>query len=156
MPPRRINRLASAIVLGLTLIAGCSSGQTVAPSVKPVAFVAPLSATPTPLATERQVPVSAESSISAEPTPNATPVAAPNATPKAAPKATPKPTPRPTTKPASYFKPAGWDGSSDVDCPDFDTHAQAQSFFKGTGGTTSNDPYRLDRDHDGVACETLP
>jgi hypothetical protein len=69
---------------------------------------------------------------------------------------TPKPTPRPTAKPASYFKPAGWDGSSDVDCPDFDTHAHAQSFFKGTGGTTTNDPYRLDRDHDGIACETLP
>jgi hypothetical protein len=152
MPPRRINRLASAMVLGLTLIAGCSSGQTVAPTVKPVAFVAPLSATQTPLAIEMQVPVSAESSTSTEPTPNATPIA----TPKAAPKATPKPTPRPTAKPSSYFKPAGWDGSSDVDCPDFDTHAHAQSFFKGTGGTTSNDPYRLDRDHDGVACERLP
>ena len=45
---------------------------------------------------------------------------------------------------------------SDVNCPDFDTHAHAQSFFKGTGGTTSNDPYGLDRDHDGIACETLP
>jgi len=82
------------------------------------------------------VPVSAESSTAPEPTP--------------------KPTAKPTAKPASYFKPAGWDGYSDVDCPDFDTHAHAQSFFKGTGGTTSNDPYRLDRDHDGVACETLP
>jgi hypothetical protein len=126
------------------LIAGCSSGQTVAPTVKPVAFVAPLSATQTPLAIEMQVPVSADSSTAPEPTPNATPIAAPKATPK------------PTAKPASYFKPAGWDGYSDVDCPDFDTHAHAQSFFKGTGGTTSNDPYRLDRDHDGVACETLP
>jgi len=152
MPPRRMNRLASAILLGLTLIAGCSSAQTAAPTVKPVAFVAPLSATPTPLAMESQAPASAESSTAPEPTPNATPIAAPKATPKAA----PKPTPRPTAKLASYFKPAGWDGSSDVDCPDFDTHAHAQSFFKGTGGTTSNDPYRLDRDHDGVACETLP
>jgi hypothetical protein len=148
MPQRRINRLASAIVLALTLIAGCSSGQTVAPTIKPVAFVAAISATPTPLAIERQVPVSADSSTAPEPTPNATPIAAP--------KATPKPTAKPTAKPASYFKPAGWDGYSDVDCPDFDTHAHAQSFFKGTGGTTSNDPYRLDRDHDGVACETLP
>ncbi len=136
MSPGRVNGLASAIVLGLTLIAGCSSGQTVAPTVQPVAFAAAISATPTPLATERQVPVSAESSTAPEPTP--------------------KPTAKPTAKPASYFKPAGWDGYSDVDCPDFDTHAHAQSFFKGTGGTTSNDPYRLDRDHDGVACETLP
>jgi len=98
------------------------------------------------------VPVSAESSTAPEPTPNATPIAALKATPRP----TPKPTAKPTAKPASYFKPAGWDGYSDVDCPDFDTHAHAQSFFKGTGGTMSNDPYRLDRDHDGVACETLP
>ena len=155
MPPRRINTLASAIVLSLALIAGCSSGQAVAPVVptaNPVGFAAALSATPTPLATERQVPALAESSTPPEPTPNTTPTAAPTA----APKVTPKPTPRPTAKPASYFKPAGWDGSSDLDCPDFDTHAHAQSFFKGTGGTTTNDPYRLDRDHDGIACETLP
>jgi hypothetical protein len=67
--------------------------------------------------------------------------------------------PRPTSsgsKSGSFYKPPGWDGVSDVDCPDFDTHAQAQSFFKGTGGTKSNDPYRLDNDHDGLACETLP
>jgi hypothetical protein len=56
----------------------------------------------------------------------------------------------------NYFKPPGWDGTSDVDCTDFDTRANAQSFFKGTRGSKSNDPYRLDQDHDGLACETLP
>ena len=56
----------------------------------------------------------------------------------------------------SFYKPPGWDGASDVNCTDFDTHKHAQSFFKGTGGSKSNDPYRLDNDHDGVACETLP
>jgi hypothetical protein len=56
----------------------------------------------------------------------------------------------------SFYKPPGWDGVSDVDCKDFDTHKHAQSFFKGTDGSKSNDPYRLDNDHDGVACETLP
>ncbi|MEA2545333.1 MAG: hypothetical protein QOI09_606, partial [Chloroflexota bacterium] len=85
-----------------------------------------------------------------------TQAATPNATAKPTPRPTAKPTPRPTTKPISYYRPPGWDGSSDVDCPDFDTHAHAQSFFKGTGGTTSNDPYGLDHDHDGIACETLP
>ena len=75
-------------------------------------------------------------------------------------------TPQPTTKPAAtskgiavppgkYYKPSGWDGS-DVNCSDFDTHAHAQSFFKGTGGSKSNDPYGLDGDHDGLVCETLP
>jgi hypothetical protein len=75
------------------------------------------------------------------------------------PVATQKPSPRATSsgsKSGSFYKPAGWDGVSDLDCPDFDTHAHAQSFFKGTGGTKSNDPYRLDNDHDGLACETLP
>jgi hypothetical protein len=140
MPPRRMNGLASAIVLGLVLVAGCSSGTAVAPPVQPVAFAAVPLATPTPLATQRQIAASFE----------------PSATPKPTPKATPKLKPKATPKPASYYKPAGWDGSSDVDCTDFDTHAQAQSFFKGTGGSTSNDPYGLDRDHDGLACETLP
>jgi hypothetical protein len=77
-------------------------------------------------------------------------------TPRPTPK--PKATPKPTKKPASgsYYKLPGWDGYSDVNCPDFDTHAHAQSFFHGTGGSTTNDPYRLDADHDGVACESLP
>lgn len=144
MPSRRMNGLASAIVLGLVLIAGCSSGPAVAPPVQPVAFAAAPLATPTPLATERQIAASSE------------PSATPNPTPKATPKPTPKPKPKATPKPASFYKPAGWDGSSDVNCADFDNHAQAQSFFKGTGGSTSNDPYGLDRDHDGLACETLP
>ena len=56
----------------------------------------------------------------------------------------------------SYYKPPGWDGVSDVNCNDFDTHKHAQSFFKGTGGSKSNDPYRLDNDRDGVVCEALP
>jgi len=89
----------------------------------------------------------------------ATPLAtaAPDATKRPATKApTPKPKPVKTPKPASFYKPPGWDGYSDVDCGDFDTHVHAQSFFKGTGGSTTNDPYRLDADHDGLACETLP
>lgn len=43
--------------------------------------------------------------------------------------------------------------SSDKDCSDFNTHAEAQAFFKAAGG---GDPHRLDRDNDGVACESLP
>jgi hypothetical protein len=144
MPSRRMNRLACTLVVALILVAGCSSGQALAPPAQPIAFAAVPQATPTPLATEMQIVASSEPSV------------APNPTPKATPKATPKPKPKATPKPASYYKPAGWDGSSDVNCADFDTHAQAQSFFKGTGGSTSNDPYGLDRDHDGLACETLP
>jgi hypothetical protein len=64
--------------------------------------------------------------------------------------------PAATGKTGAFYKPPGWDGSSDVNCSAFDTKAHAQSFFNGTGGTPTNDPYGLDGDHDGKACETLP
>jgi len=41
----------------------------------------------------------------------------------------------------------------DKDCTDFATHAEAQAFFEAAG---AGDPHRLDRDGDGIACETLP
>jgi micrococcal nuclease len=43
----------------------------------------------------------------------------------------------------------------DRDCSDFATHAEAQRFFIAAGGP-AKDPHRLDGDHDGIACETLP
>ena len=43
----------------------------------------------------------------------------------------------------------------DRDCTDFATQAEAQDFFVAAGGP-EEDPHRLDRDNDGVVCETLP
>ncbi len=43
----------------------------------------------------------------------------------------------------------------DRDCSDFETQAEAQQFFLAAGGP-QRDPHRLDADHDGVACESLP
>ena len=43
--------------------------------------------------------------------------------------------------------------SGDRDCSDFSTHAEAQDFFESEG---YGDPHGLDRDGDGIACETLP
>ncbi len=43
----------------------------------------------------------------------------------------------------------------DRDCGDFDTHAEAQTFFL-AAGDPDQDPHRLDRDKDGLACESLP
>jgi len=40
-------------------------------------------------------------------------------------------------------------------CSDFSTHNKAQSVYEHCGGV-SNDVHRLDRDKDGLACETLP
>ena len=131
---------AAVLLLGLVILGACSSTPAV-----PLATIAPR-ATDGPLATEA---------------PAANPSSAAAAAASASPKATQKPSatknPTPTKKPsAGYYKPPGWNGSSDLDCKDFDTHEHAQSFFIGTGGSKSNDPHGLDGNHDGVACESLP
>lgn len=41
----------------------------------------------------------------------------------------------------------------DKDCKDFATQREAQRFFESQG---PGDPHRLDRDKDGIACESLP
>src|SRR5690349_9728945 len=50
---------------------------------------------------------------------------------------------------------AGPAQAKDVNCTDFSNQAAAQSFFLSHGGPTS-DPYGLDADGDGIACESLP
>lgn len=51
--------------------------------------------------------------------------------------------------------PSGADGS--YNCADFDTQAQAQSYYEAQGGLSGGDPDGLDRDQDGLACEgSLP
>lgn len=45
--------------------------------------------------------------------------------------------------------------TSDRDCADFASRAEAQEFFRSEGGP-SNDPHGLDGDDDGQACEHLP
>lgn len=96
--------------------------------------------------------------LSPTPAASAAPTPAPTARPTARPTPSPDPTPPPTPSPTSlgFWAPPGWDGVSDVDCGDIDTRAHAQSFFLGTGGSTTNDPYGLDGDGDGIACESLP
>jgi hypothetical protein len=42
--------------------------------------------------------------------------------------------------------------NSDCNCSDFSTQAEAQKVLEAFPG----DPYGLDRDKDGIACETLP
>lgn len=50
--------------------------------------------------------------------------------------------------PALRYDPAG----PDRDCADFATQEEAQAFFEAAGGP-AEDPHRLDRDRDGLACE---
>jgi hypothetical protein len=44
-------------------------------------------------------------------------------------------------------------GRGDRDCSDFGSQGEAQRFFIANGGPAS-DPYKLDRDNDGIACES--
>ena len=43
----------------------------------------------------------------------------------------------------------------DYDCSDFSTQSEAQDFFEAEGGPWE-DYHNLDRDSDGIACESLP
>ncbi|OGG85844.1 hypothetical protein A2392_00275 [Candidatus Kaiserbacteria bacterium RIFOXYB1_FULL_46_14] len=47
-------------------------------------------------------------------------------------------------------------GHMDKDCSDFSTQAEAQAHFEAGGGSPTYDYDRLDGDHDGVVCESLP
>lgn len=79
----------------------------------------------------------------------AAPVVMPTSALAAKPKA-----PTATTKPVSSglkYDPFG----PDRDCGDFDTYQEAYAFFKAAGGPTS-DRHRLDGDHDGIPCQSLP
>ena len=136
------------ILLIAVLVAAC--GGT-APSVPGAAVTpVPLVATAAPLTSAPTLRVTPIPTLA----PTAVPTAAPTPEPTIAPTRTP--TKAPTPKPAAgYYTPPGWDGVSDVNCGDFDTHAHAQSFFIGQGGPSS-DPHRLDADNDGIACESLP
>lgn len=70
--------------------------------------------------------------------------------------ACPPPPPAPVQPPPSTPQPpAGPAPSSDVDCGDFATHAQAQAWFD-YYFPQYGDIWLLDRDNDGRACESLP
>ena len=92
--------------------------------------------------TERQVPA-AELGLSGKAIAPVPPPVPASQQPPAAPSQ-----PAPTS---SRYDPAG----PDRDCSDFTTQTEAQAFFVAAGGPAS-DPHRLDRDGDGVVCESLP
>jgi len=62
------------------------------------------------------------------------------------------PTPAPTATPAATPSACGPCAATDCDCADFDTQAEAQACLEVYPG----DPFNLDGDNDGVACESLP
>jgi hypothetical protein len=119
----------------------------------PTATAEPPTATATPTTTAEP----SATRTPAPPSPTATPV--PTAEPSAVPTTAPEALASPTLVPNRAGSGSGglrYDPSGpDRDCGDFDTQQEAQAFFIAAGGP-EEDPHRLDGDHDGVVCETLP
>lgn len=46
-------------------------------------------------------------------------------------------------------------GEIDFDCKDFKTQEEAQKMYEWSIKEYDKDKYQLDKDHDGVACESL-
>ena len=116
-----------------------TAGGGPSPSPTPVPTPEP-SPTPTPTPTPMPTPA---------PTATPTPTPKPMPTPSPAPTATPAPTPtpEPTEPPEEAFE--------DRDCGDFADWQEAQLFYLSEGGPYA-DPHGLDRDGDGVPCQSLP
>ncbi|MFC7321063.1 thermonuclease family protein [Halobacillus campisalis] len=62
----------------------------------------------------------------------------------------PEPEPEEPSNDGLLYDPFG----PDRDCGDFPDHASAQAFFEAAGGP-ANDPHDLNRDTDGIACDSL-
>lgn len=70
---------------------------------------------------------------------------------------TPVPTRRPSPPPAPPAPAPVCDCSGNIyNCSDFPTHAAAQACYNYCRSLGKGDIHRLDRDKDGVACESLP
>ena len=138
-----------------------SPTPTITPTPMPVPTATP---TPTPMPVPTATPT---------PTPMPVPTATPTPMPMPVPTATPTPAPVPELTPASASAPTPApraipaptpapeptappvDAFIDRNCGDFAGWQEAQSYFLAEGGPDA-DPHGLDRDGDGVACQSLP
>jgi beta-lactamase superfamily II metal-dependent hydrolase len=68
------------------------------------------------------------------------------------PTVSPTPAPTPTPTPPSLLDICGPCAATDCNCSDFDTQAEAQACLD----ADPTDPFNLDGDNDGIACESLP
>jgi hypothetical protein len=53
------------------------------------------------------------------------------------------------------FSTGAFASSGDKNCSDFKTWSEAQNYFESKGGSKSNNVDGLDRNRDGIACESL-
>lgn len=74
---------------------------------------------------------------------------------KSEPKSNPEPEPEPEPSSIQSFSKDIICSYNAYNCSDFSTHVEAQETYEYCGGV-SNDIHKLDRDKDGLVCETLP
>jgi hypothetical protein len=128
--------------------------DTPLPTNTPSPTDTPLPPTDTPIPTDTPLPTKT-------PLPTDTPVSTDTPVPTATPiPPTPTHLPQPTAAPLTPT-PSGeaivCDCSGDLyDCSDFSTHAAAQACYEYCKSLGCGDIHRLDRDGDGIACESLP
>ena len=181
--PHRLDSDEDGVACGSLPGAPESAAPTAEPTSTPAA--APTSQpsptpTPTPTSTPTATPTATSTPEPATPTQAPTPTPPPVGTPRPSPTPTPMPTSTPTPTPTATstpepdtptpthtpeptatqtptpgtvelkYDPAG----PDRNCSDFDTWAEAQAFYEAAGGPET-DRHRLDRDRNGVACESL-
>jgi Excalibur calcium-binding domain len=150
-----MSRLIAALLAALITAAGFTL-RIPAVSAPPVG-----SDTPTSITTATQP--AGDTATTATPTATSTDTPTPTVTDTSeadteTPTATPTETDTPTITPTStQVAAAVCDCSGDVyNCSDFDTQPQAQACFNYCEAQGFGDPSKLDTDHDGVACESLP
>jgi hypothetical protein len=136
-----------------TRIATATPGRTAEPTpsttatLPEVVLPAPSRQLTPTLLPDPQVPATTSAPLGQTELPTGTPVLIPGPTvTQAAPTVAPRPTAvRPTVSSTTPRR-----GGSDLDCSDFPSQAAAQAALR----ADPSDPHRLDRDRDGVACES--
>jgi hypothetical protein len=130
-------------------------------TAQPIALRQEVDSSPTPVPTNVPTPTDIPPTNTAIPSPTAEPTLTPTDVPTPEPTATPVPTarPKPTAKPvpkpvaAPATNPLNTHGANLYNCGDFEDYAEAYAVYK---ANLPGDPNDLDRDNDGIPCESLP
>ena len=151
-----LNDLQGIMALGAGAAPTPTPGTTATATPSTPATATPTkTATPTATATHTATPTATATktpTATATKTPTATATKTPTATPTKTPTATATHTATATATPPDLVGACGTCALTDCNCSDFATHAQAQTCFN----ADPSDPFGLDGDNDGIACESLP
>lgn len=117
----------------------------------------PPTSTPTMMPTTTSTPTPTATPTKPRPTlPPPTPTQPTSPLPTEPPPTEPRPT-QPASPQPTPGVPAVCDCSGNIyNCPDFDTQAEAQACYSFCMSQGRGDVHDLDRDNDGIACESLP